>query len=159
MATERVMSRVELKTALVLIAVQLGLHFFVIEGLRDAHDKLIERAAAAAEMKLLDTSYGLRADAAALQEFIDGIANLAIALSIAALVLLGIGWVRNRRSWKAREAQWVQEVIEAGGDVRGDLKTRLKRSWAVQTAVEKWSVVGVLVALVQLADGLASRYL
>ena len=82
-----------------------------------------------------------------------------IALSLAALLLLLIGWVRNRASWKARDAQWVQGVIDAGGDVRGDLKTRLKLSWAVQTAVEKWSVVGVVVALVQLADGLASRYL
>lgn len=151
-------SRIELKTALVLIALQLGLHFFVLEGLRDAHDKLIERAATAAEMKNHE-AFGLRAEASALSEFIDGLANLAIALSVLALVLLAVGWMRNRKSWKARDAQWVQGVIDAGGDVRGDLKTRLKRSWSVQTAVEKWSVVGVLVALVQLADGLASRYL
>src|SRR5687767_12992858 len=106
MAADKVTSRVELNTALVLIALQLGLHFFVLEGLRDAHEKLIERAAAAAEMKHHAASYSLRAEASALNEFIDGLANLAIALSVLALVLLAMGWMRNRRSWKTREAQW-----------------------------------------------------
>ena len=155
--TTKQVSRFELRAALLLIALQLVLHFFVLDGLRSNRDLLLRRASDAADRQLDDASYVLGAEAAGLSELIDALANLAITFGVLALVLIVVGWIRNRTFWRARDDQWVQGVIEAGGNVRGNFTTRLKRSWAVHSAVEKWSVVGVLVAVVQLIDGLGQR--
>ena len=157
--TEKQPSRVELKAALLLIALQLVLHFFVLDGLRSNRAVLLRRASDAAGRQLDDAAYMLRAEAAGLSELIDALANLAITFGALALVLIVVGWIRNRTFWRARDDQWVQGVLEAGGNVRGNFATRVKRSWAVHSAVEKWSVVGVLVAVVQLVDGLGQRLL